>query len=188
MILHKQYIIFVLFIFIFKCLECSTVDVYIPNDKYDIYNISDIISNYAIKYNDINIYLNEEYMLVKKLERNYHQIYIPGNVNVSLIGNPNNGTIIDFSENFFYYSILFTEHTGQQIRIENITFHNFNDPLSSLNNDLFYVSSYSNNYQIIFKNCIFDGSNSLIFDMEPRDNVIKRILEYQVLFDSCQFK
>eukprot|EP00833_Pecoramyces_ruminatium_P012473 jgi/Orpsp1_1/1186505/evm.model.d7180000051075.1 len=180
--IHKQ--ILILFILIYKYV--LSIDVYIPNDNYDLSNLSDLISYYSIKYKTINIYINDEYYTSNSKQR-YNQINIPENTNVALIGNPKNGTIIDLTNNSFYYSIVFNEYTGQEFKVENITFYNFFDPLSVTANDIFYINPTSTNYKIIFKNCIFDTSNSLIFQLNINTDSYQENKDYQLTFDSCQF-
>ncbi|OUM65634.1 hypothetical protein PIROE2DRAFT_7300 [Piromyces sp. E2] len=167
---------------------CVSVNVYIPNEKYDLNNLSDLLKYYSVQYKEINIYIDKYYYTSDAQNRGFH-ILVPGDINVSLIGKPSNGTFIDLTNNPFHFSLSYNEYTGQQFRVENITFYNFMDPRSVEANDIFYFRSYSHNYNFSFKNCVFDTSNSLIFKLDTETLTNKEeTTDYQITFDSCQFK
>ncbi|ORX45799.1 hypothetical protein BCR36DRAFT_414396 [Piromyces finnis] len=190
MFLKIQYkIIFLLLQSIILWRICISIDVSIPNEKYNFDNINDLISSYSEKYKTINIYINQDYYtpdvsLITK------QLLVPSNTNITLIGNPNNknGTMFDFSNNkFCFYSFIFEEYTGQQFKFENITFTNYID-VNKSENSLFHTRSlYSTNFSIIFKNCVFDTGNASILLLEIQINIKNNLNEYQFLFDSCRF-
>jgi len=182
----KIYIILVWTIITRKCLGLD-IDVFIPNENYNIYNINELVNLYSNKYHNINIYFKDTYFKYEG-ERIGLQINIPANTNVSLIGNPNSGTVIDFSNNIFYTSIVFNEYNGQQFKVENITFYHFIDQFSSTENDLFFIPAMDINFKVLFKNCIFDTSNSLILSVPIRGIFTKQLPDYQIIIDSCQFK
>ncbi|ORX80651.1 hypothetical protein BCR32DRAFT_299932 [Anaeromyces robustus] len=177
------------FLLIWLILKCQTIDIYIPNDQYDIDNINELINTYSQKYKTINIYFNTDYYYSKPKKERGYELTIPEKIDVALIGNPVNGTtFIDLTEFSFYYSIVFVGSTIHQFKVENITFYNFNDPVSTTVNDIFYVNYKSNKFNLLFKNCIFDGSNSLVLDLHSTSEIYQESSNFQVLFDSCQFK
>ncbi|OUM58387.1 hypothetical protein PIROE2DRAFT_16351 [Piromyces sp. E2] len=163
------------------------INISIPNEDYNIYNINELVSYYSIKYNNINIYLKDHYFKHDGEKKGF-SITVPGNTNVSIIGNPNNGTIIDFSKNIFYYSILFNEYTGQHVKFENITFFNFINRYSTTENDLIYVPIMDNNFNIVLKNCTFDTINTLVLLVMIRVSFKKKSSNYQIIIDSCKFR
>eukprot|EP00833_Pecoramyces_ruminatium_P006664 jgi/Orpsp1_1/1180696/evm.model.c7180000074342.1 len=166
----------------------KNVDVYIPNEKYNLYNIQDLISTYSNKYNSINIFINDTYYK-PNFPIKGNQLSIPANTNITISGSRDNGTIIDLSYSL-YYSIHFNEWNNQFFIIENITFLNFYDPSSDKSNYLFYIKALDINYNIIFKNCTFDGSESVIFGITNELIYYKNLnrKDYQISFDSCIFK
>ncbi|OUM63167.1 hypothetical protein PIROE2DRAFT_10324 [Piromyces sp. E2] len=147
---------------------CLAIDVNIPNEKYNIANISNLIKDYGEKYNVINIYITKDY--VTSSEMAVQHIQIPENTNVTLIGNPNNdsGTTFDFTNNK-YGSIdlnnFSIEKIDLQFKVENITFINF--------------FTYSSQGKI-------HDSPILILGNEGSFN--RNTEDYQILFDSCRFE
>ncbi|OUM58994.1 hypothetical protein PIROE2DRAFT_15609 [Piromyces sp. E2] len=161
-----------------------TVDVYIPND----YELSDIekISMQYVNNNDIKIYINEEYYVFDVIGG--LKIKMPYNGNLSVIGNPSNKTLIDFTNKKKYNTVVdFSTYTGQTLTFENIIFYNFIDPAVSEASHLFYSNVKNLNFNIVFKNCVFDTGNMIILKLDSYRELITSELNHQILFESCKF-
>ncbi|ORX45797.1 hypothetical protein BCR36DRAFT_372582 [Piromyces finnis] len=169
--------------------KCSAIDVYIPNEKYDIANINDLIQHYSLLDKTIKIHITKNYIYSSDMIA--QQIHIPENTNITLIGSSSLGTTFDFSNkrnnvNNFFLIFGDNEYFWQQFIIENITFKNFYT--YSLQQSLFYISNYKINYKVIFKHCSFVNSDSLILIVDSQNSINKNQLDSHVLFDSCRFK
>lgn len=76
--------------------------------------------------------------------------------------------------------------------LKNITFNNFYDPFAEKENCLFYMNALNLNYKIIFKNCIFNNSESIVLKV---DNELTKlnlnnddVQNNNIIFDFCKFK
>jgi len=165
----------------------TSFDISLPSDKYDLFNLSELIQQYSILYKTINIHLTKDFHDLK-YKNNGLQIYIPSNITVNIYGDPVNGTVIDMTNFSFFYSIEMPYPGGQKIKFENIKIYNFTD--LDHKNVIFYSRSLVLNYNIIFKNCIFDTSTSVVYrlDYQKDAGLLDLKDNYQVTFDSCQFK
>ncbi|KAG4093754.1 hypothetical protein H8356DRAFT_1402285 [Neocallimastix lanati (nom. inval.)] len=165
--------------------NCIAFDISIPNEKYGLHNLSELIKQYSILHKTINIYLTIDYYEYTEKQLGL-QIQIPSDITVNIYGNPVNGTFIDLTKRSFFYSFELPYPGGQKIKFENITFYNFISP----DHILFYSNNNILNYSIQFKNCIFDTSQSVVFQLDCEKNMGTTDIEnyYQVTFDSCQFK
>ncbi|KAG4091681.1 hypothetical protein H8356DRAFT_1335516 [Neocallimastix lanati (nom. inval.)] len=75
--------------------------------------------------------------------------------------------------------------------LKNITFNNFYDPFAEKENCLFYMNALNLNYKIIFKNCIFNNSESIVLKV---DNELTKlnlnnddVQNNNIIFDFCKF-
>jgi len=190
--IQKYYIFFLLLSCINTTLKiCLAINVNIPNDKFNTTNINELINYYGEKYNIINIYITEDYVPSSKMK--LQQIMIPENTNVTLIGNPKNnkGTIFDFTNDgseFCNFPIIFNVYTGQQFKVENITFLNFITSNQMKIESLFYTPNFDINYQMVFKNCSFINSDSPFLYLDVQGSINKNSDKYQILIDSCHFE
>ncbi|OUM65637.1 hypothetical protein PIROE2DRAFT_7303 [Piromyces sp. E2] len=167
--------------------KCLAIDVYIPNETYTIYNLTDIIKKYSLKSNVINVYLTEEYIESNLPSRKGYQIDIPENIDFSLYGKENHGTVINFEKNSFFYSINFLKYTGQKVRIENIKFYGFTNPFRK--DSVFFTNASDSNFSIIVKNCTFEKSDGKFIIVDPENSHVMKnnSNETQLIIDSCKF-
>jgi len=162
------------------------VDINIPNDNYELADLEKISLQYANK-NDITIHIDEEYYVFNSTGG--IKIKMPYNGNFSVIGNPTNKTFIDFTDKKNYsFFIDFTSYSNQTLTFENIIFYNFMDPVVSDASYLFYLYINNINFNIVFKNCVFDTGNMIVLKLDSFRELVNTELRYQILFDSCKFK
>lgn len=180
--IHIKFFI-ILIILVWKSI---TINIYIPDDGYQLNEADKIIDQYSIKYKSINIYINQDvYSLDIKRDI---ILRIPADTDVSIIGKSPSGTIIDFTDSFFNFNIYFIEYTNQYLKFENITFYNFYHPRVSDSSNILYLYTTNINFNIIIKNCKFFKSNSVIFKMDTNYFSYTGDIKYPIQFISCKFR
>ncbi|ORX56693.1 hypothetical protein BCR36DRAFT_280400 [Piromyces finnis] len=167
--------------------KCLSIDIYIPNEIYTIYNLTSIIEKYSLISKTINVYITENVIESSLNYQQGFQIDIPGNIDFALYGKEEKGTEIKLGKNGFYFSINFKEYTGQKIKFENIKFYDFQDPQQL--NSIFYSRVTSSDFSITFKKCTFEKGNGrfLIFEAENSSLIKSNDNKINITLDSCKF-
>jgi len=166
------------------------IDIIIPDDGYELSDVPSLIDQYSLKHKTIIFYINSDHY-----ELNINRditIRVPPNTNVSFIGkspsSPSSHALIDYSRGFFNVIINFTEYTDQQIIFENIEFYNFSNPRASEVTNIFYMTAINHKFNILFKNCIFNTSNSSVFKLDIDKTSYTDDIKYVLRFESCKFR
>jgi len=156
----------------------KTFNITISNNSYNLTDVNNLLQIYSEHYSDINIILESEY------ETNYKggiSFTIPENVNLSIIGKP---TLFTFNKNSVSnLNFEIPNNNKHSLTIENIYFKNF---YNDIENTLLYIYSYSPDYNVLIKNCTFDGSNSQIIEHKTRYSIYNE--KFNIIIDSCIFK
>jgi len=183
MIQLKLFIILIILIW-----KSIAIDVIIPDDGYELYEINKILEKYSVKYNNITIYINaDRYSLTILREIT---ILIPANTNVSIIGKPSSlsHTVFDYTVGFFNFNIIFVEYTAQTVTFENIEFYKFHNPRPTDITNIFYLSCIDVNFKIQFKNCVFIDSNTVILKLDINKHQYIGETTNSINFQSCIFR
>jgi len=187
-----SYIIFHVYILLALCLfKINAIEIIF---KYDLDLFKDLakLINHNQNDNELRIrFVDPIYYLNNKDIPFDYDLTITSNI--TFIGNEN-GTIFDFQNDVrgkmkFLYNIKNNSNYKNTVKVENIHFINYGDTEYLLSGvGLLKVSTTVDNFQCIFKNCIFENSRQALIYIR-NDYCYKPIPEESiVLFENCFFK
>jgi len=152
----KKYLWIRLYIILFYfIIKVYLIELKLSNDEESMNTLASRVNDLQTMsiYNEIKLLLNEDYYISATNSKNNFM------VNTILIFQSDNGTTIDFQKSpksrlFFDFS---ANTLNKKVIFRNITFYNYSDDDEEINRLLtFTFPAESNNYQVIFENCIFE--------------------------------
>ncbi|OUM64327.1 hypothetical protein PIROE2DRAFT_8878 [Piromyces sp. E2] len=105
--------------------------------------------------------------------------------NISFIGDEKKKTVLDYKRDIKSSMHFLFNNKGNTIKIENFILKNYN-PEGQNNTHAFVIFSESDNYQVIFNNCIFQNNDYELINLNVFCNKQTQYIP-QLLFTNCNF-
>ncbi|OUM69116.1 hypothetical protein PIROE2DRAFT_3009, partial [Piromyces sp. E2] len=154
---------------------------------YKINDLITIFKTYQQNYNEIKIIFTQTYY--NPFFNGQLSVDFQHSINITLIGEPSNGTVIDCGHDFHNnFHITFQSQNKNDFlnfNVENIKFYDFFDSNHNGKTSLFFIEPISPKFTVSFKNCTFESSNTNLFRFNINVNKDNDIYQYK--FDDCNF-
>jgi len=179
------FIINIYLILLFNNINVEGKVVTLRNSDNSFDNIGSIIANNQ-NNKELIINLEDEYYDMSKLSQSFE---FPIMTNIKLIGN-NNGTVFDYKNKYRgIFNLKFAQNKNETIIFENIIFNNLLDESGpSYEINIFFIEASSDNFNLIFNNCLFQYNHGCILRTESKCVKSSRTDDSApIIFNNCNF-